>query len=418
MDFLRKDIELLAPVGSYETLYAAIQGKADAIYFGIGRLNMRSKSTLNFSVKDLEKVAKISKENNIKAYATLNSIIYDEDIFEAKTIIDACKDSSIEGIIASDISVLSYANQKQIPIHISTQLNVSNIEAVKCLSKYADVIVLARELNLSQTKSICDEIIKRQIIGPSGKLIKIELFAHGALCMAISGKCYLSLHEYNHSANRGECYQICRRSYFVSDKDTGSILEIDNEYIMSPKDLCTISFLDKIIESGVRVLKIEGRARSAEYVKIVTQCYNEAIHAILTENYNEKNISAWMNRLSLVYNRGFWDGYYLGKKTGEWNNVHGSKSEKKKIYIGKNLNYFSNIKVAEFIVESGSIDIGDEILIIGPSTGVVETVVKEIRVNLVPVPTAIKGERFSIYIENTVRRSDKLYKLIDVNLDN
>jgi putative protease len=283
---------------------------------------------------------------------------------------------------------------------------------VKFFSKLADVVVLARELSLKQIKAICDEIKVQKIKGPSGKLVTVEIFAHGALCMAISGKCYLSLHEYNHSANRGECYQMCRRAYYVSDKETGSKLEIENEFIMSPKDLCTINFLDKIIESGVRILKIEGRARSAEYVKTVTQCYDEAIKSYLSGKYDENKIFNWMTRLSTVYNRGFWDGYYLGKRIGEWNDIHGSKSSKRKIYIGKSINYFSNIKVAEFIVETGTINIGDEILIIGPTTGVIESIVDEIRVALLPVKSAKKGENFSISIGNIVRRSDKLYKLV------
>ncbi len=412
MNIKRKDIELLAPVGSFETLTAAIQGNADAVYFGIGKLNMRSKSTINFTLKDLENIVNICKEKNIRTYVTLNTILFDENINEMQEIIEACKNLGINAIIASDIAVLTYASFKGISVHISTQQNISNIEAIKFFSKYTDAIVLARELSLTQIQDLCKEIIDQNITGPSGNTVKVEIFAHGALCMAISGKCYLSLHEYNHSANSGECYQVCRRAYVVTDKDTGSKLEIDNEFIMSPKDLCTINFLDKIIESGVRILKIEGRTRSAEYVKTVTQCYDEAIKSYISGNYTENIIKEWIIRLSSVYNRGFWGGYYLGKRIGEWNNIHGSKSTKKKVYIGKSLNYFSNIKVAEFIVESGIIINDDEILIIGPTTGVIETIIKEIRVNLVPVNSANKGERFSIYIENVIRRSDKLYKLV------
>jgi len=412
MKLKRNDIELLAPVGSFETLYAAIQGNTDAVYFGIGKLNMRSKSTINFSVENLNDIVKICKDNDIRQYVTLNTVIFDEDISEAQKIIDACKNLDVSAIIASDISILLYAHSKGIQTHISTQQNICNIDSVKFFSKLADVVVLARELSLKQIKAICDEIKVQKIKGPSGKLVTVEIFAHGALCMAISGKCYLSLHEYNHSANRGECYQMCRRAYYVSDKETGSKLEIENEFIMSPKDLCTINFLDKIIESGVRILKIEGRARSAEYVKTVTQCYDEAIKSYLSGKYDENKIFNWMTRLSTVYNRGFWDGYYLGKRIGEWNDIHGSKSSKRKIYIGKSINYFSNIKVAEFIVETGTINIGDEILIIGPTTGVIESIVDEIRVALLPVKSAKKGENFSISIGNIVRRSDKLYKLV------
>lgn len=409
----RKDIELMSPVGSYETLMAAIQGNADSVYFGIGKLNMRSKSTLNFTIQDLEKIVSICKENGKRAYITLNSLIYDEDIVEMQNTITACKHAGVHAIIASDFSVLNYAISKGIEIHISTQQNICNIEDVKFFSQLADVVVLARELNLNQIKNIYDAINKCNITGPSGKLLKIELFAHGALCMAISGKCYLSLHEYNHSANRGECYQICRRKYTVTDKETEAQLEIDNEYIMSPKDLCTVSFLDKILQAGVKILKIEGRARSAEYVKTVTECYDEAIYSYCNNNYSSEKFENWTNRLSSVYNRGFWNGYYLGKKLGEWNNSYGSQSTKKKIYIGKTLNYFSKIKVAEFLIETNSINVGDDILIVGPTTGVIETKITEIRVNLNPVSSAKKGEKCSIPIDSFTRKSDKFYKLIE-----
>jgi U32 family peptidase len=412
MKIQRNEIELLAPVGSYETLMAAIQGKADAVYFGVGELNMRSKSTMNFSINNLNNIVKICKDNNVKSYITLNSVMYDEDIEVMHNIIDACKDSNVDAIIASDISVLSYANSRGIKTHISTQLSISNFETVKFFSKFADVIVLARELTLKQIKFICNEIINQKTTGPSGNFIKVEIFVHGALCMAISGKCYLSLHEFNHSANRGDCYQLCRRAYLVYEKESGSSFEIDNEFIMSPKDLCTINFLDLIIDSGVKILKIEGRARSAEYVKTVTQCYNDALNLYFSGLFSKDKISELLIRLSSVYNRGFWEGYYLGNKIGEWNNIHGSKATKKKVYIGKSLNYFSNIKVAEFVIETGEIVIGDEVLIIGPTSGVIETVVNEIRVNLLPVKKAIKGDKFSIYIDSIVRRSDKIYKLL------
>ncbi len=412
MNVSRKDIELLAPVGSYETLAAAIQAKADSVYFGIGSLNMRSKSTNNFDANDLEKIVEICSTNNTKSYVTLNTVIYDNDIDEMKRTIEFCKKKGVNAIIASDLAVLNYAKSINIEIHISTQQNVSNFEAVKFFSQYADVIVLARELNLTQVDAIFKKIIENNIVEPSGKPIKIEMFAHGALCMAISGKCYLSLHEYNHSANRGECFQICRRSYTVTDNETNAQLEVDNEYIMSPKDLSTIGFINKMIDSGVRVFKIEGRARSAEYVKTVIESYNEAFQAYFSNTYDEVIIQKLKEKLSTVYNRGFWEGYYLGQKLGEWSNIYGSKATKKKVYIGKNLNYFSNINVAEFIVETGSLQLNDEILIIGPTTGVIETTISEIRINLIPVNITNKGEKFSIPVSTQIRRSDKLYKLI------
>ena len=403
----------MAPVGSYETLMAAIQGKADAIYFGIGKLNMRSKSTNNFSVNDLEKIVGICKQNNLKAYVTVNTVMYDNDIAEMKETINACKQFGVHAIIASDLAVLNYAKSIGVEIHISTQQNISNTESVKFFAQYADVVVLARELNMNQVKTIYSAIENEKIVGPKGEPIKIEMFAHGALCMAISGKCYLSLHEYKHSANRGECLQICRRAYTITDKETNAQLEVDNEYIMSPKDLCTIGFIDRLFDAGVRVLKIEGRARSAEYVKTVSECYNEAINSYCEGSYNKEKIEAWTAKLSTVYNRGFWDGYYLGRKLGEWSEIYGSKATKKKVYIGKCLNYFSKINVAEFIVETNTVEKGDEIIIIGPTTGVIETTMDEIRVDLKPTEKAIKGEKFSIPVNTVVRRADKLYKLIE-----
>ena len=403
----------MAPVGSYETLIAAIQGKADAIYFGIGKLNMRSKSTNNFTVNDLEKIVGICKQNNLKAYVTVNTVMYDNDIAEMKETINACKQFGVHAIIASDLAVLNYAKSIGVEIHISTQQNISNTESVKFFAQYADVVVLARELNMNQVKTIYSAIENEKIVGPKGEPIKIEMFAHGALCMAISGKCYLSLHEYKHSANRGECLQICRRAYTITDKETNAQLEVDNEYIMSPKDLCTIGFIDRLFDAGVRVLKIEGRARSAEYVKTVSECYNEAINSYCEGSYNKEKIEAWTAKLSTVYNRGFWDGYYLGRKLGEWSEIYGSKATKKKVYIGKCLNYFSKINVAEFIVETNTVEKGDEIIIIGPTTGVIETTMDEIRVDLKPTEKAIKGEKFSIPVNTVVRRADKLYKLIE-----
>jgi putative protease len=414
----RQDIELMAPVGSFESLAAAIQGNADSVYFGIGKLNMRSKSTLNFTFEDLEKIVKICNDNGKRAYVTLNTVMYDEDISDIHKTVDACKNAGVHALIASDLSVLAYAKLKNIEVHISTQQNISNIGAVRFFSQFADVIVLARELNKEQVRKISESIGNENIIGPSGKAIKIEMFAHGALCMAISGKCYLSLHEYNHSANRGDCYQICRRSYIVTDKETQAQFEIDNEYIMSPKDLCTIGFIDKLIGSGVKVLKIEGRARSAEYVKEVATCYDEAISAICDGSYSPEKIDSWMGRLSGVYNRGFWDGYYLGQKMGEWSNIYGSKATKKKVYIGKSKNYFSDLKVAEFLIESGSVSVGDEIMIVGPTTGVIDARVNEIRIDLKNTDIAKKGDLFSMPIDQIVRRSDKLYKLTEEKQSN
>jgi putative protease len=412
---IRSDIELMAPVGSFESLIAAIQGNADSVYFGVGRLNMRSKSSINFTLNDLKQIIDICNQNYKKPYLTLNSILYNEDLIEMKEIIDEAKQAGISAIIASDESVLNYSRKKNIELHLSTQLNISNIETVKFYSPYADVMVLARELSLEQIKAIISDINNQNIIGPSGKPIQIEIFAHGALCMAISGKCYLSLHEYNHSANRGECYQLCRRSYILTDKETNSQIEIDNEYIISPKDLCTINFLDKIIDANIKVLKIEGRARSPEYVKTVCSCYDQAINAYCEKKFTNENINKWMLKLSEVYNRGFWDGYYLGKKIGEWSNTYGSKATKKKEYIGKCLNYFTNIKVAEFIVETGSLKIHDEILIIGPTSGVIEFKVAEIKTDKISVNEVKKGERFSIPLNVFIRRSDKLFKITDVN---
>jgi U32 family peptidase len=412
MKFSREDIEILAPVGSYESLIAAIQGKANAVYFGIGKLNMRSKSTNNFTEEDLEKIITICNENGLKAYVTINTVIYDEDIPEMQRLIIVCKEKGVHAIIASDIAILEFAKKMGVEIHISTQQNISNGSAVKFFSRYADVMVLARELNLDKVKSIYEEISNKSITGPGGQFVKIEMFAHGALCMAISGKCYLSLHEYNHSANRGECYQICRRAYTVTDKETGAQLEIDNEYIMSPKDLCTIGFLDRLIDAGVRVLKIEGRARSAEYVKTVCECYNEAVNAICQNTYNEALINFLKTKLSTVYSRGFWDGYYLGKRLGEWSNIYGSKATKKKVYIGKVMNYFSNLKIGEFLIETQSLNVGDDIIVIGPTTGVYEKTVDEIRIDLKNANSASKGARFSMPVGVQVRRSDKLYKLV------
>lgn len=409
-----KQVEIMSPVGSYESLMAAIQGGAGSVYFGIEQLNMRAKSSNNFTLNDLVKISNICKENNIRSYITLNTIIYDDELPLMKSIVDAAKANDITAIIASDISVIQYAGSVGMEVHISTQTNITNIEAVKYYSQFADVMVYARELNLGQVAAITKEIEEQQIKGPSGKLVKIEVFVHGALCMAVSGKCYLSLDNFNYSANRGECLQPCRREYIVKDKDNEIELEIDNKYIMSPKDLNTIGFLDKILKAGVRIFKIEGRGRSPEYVKTVTACYKEAVQAYFNGNYNKENIKKWNKRLKTVYNRGFWDGYYLGQKLGEWTEKYGSQATKRKIYIGKITNYFTKIKVAEVKIETHSLSIGDEIKILGPTTGVHEDMVKEIRVDLKNVEKTIKGDICSIPVKSLVRRSDKLYKVIKV----
>jgi len=414
MEFKRNEIELMAPVGTYEALSAAIQAGADSVYFGVEQLNMRAKSTNNFTTDDLQNIVKICNENKIKSYLVVNTIIYDHDIRLMKQLVDIAKASGVTAIIASDQAVINYAFSQGVELHISTQVNVSNIETLKFYAHFADVMVLARELSLKQVAKITEAIEKEQITGPSGKLIRIEIFAHGALCMAISGKCYLSLHEQNSSANRGACLQTCRKSYIVTEKETGYELEIDNEYIMSPKDLSTIGFVDKILKAGVKVLKIEGRARPPEYVKTVTECYNEAIHSVLDGTYNKEKINGWEERLATVFNRGFWDGYYLGRKLGEWSKDYGSKATKTKEYLGKGTNYFSKLKVAEFQLQAGNLKVGDEILITGPTTGVIQTKVKEIRVDLKNTEEAHKGQTISVPIPEKVRRADKLYKLVSV----
>ncbi len=409
---MKNNIELMSPVGSYETLSAAIQAGANSIYFGVEELNMRSKSTNNFSTNDIGKIVEICKNQNVRAYLALNTIIYDKDIELMKKLVNTAKEQNIAAIIASDIAVMSYAYSIGVEIHASTQLNICNIEAVRFFAQFTDVMVLARELNLTQVKYITETIKKEQIKGPNGKLVEIEIFIHGALCMAVSGKCYLSLHEQNFSANRGACLQTCRKAYTVTEQESGYQLEVDNEYIMSPKDLCTIAFIDKVLDSGVSVLKIEGRARPPEYVKTVTTAYREAIKAYSTNTFSEEKAKNWHKKLKTVFNRGFWDGYFLGQKFGEWNDSYGSKAEKKKFYIAKCTNYFSKISVGEFLVQAGKLTIGDEILVIGPTTGVVETKITEIRKDLGKVENVDKGDLISIAMPEKVRRADKLYKLI------
>jgi len=415
MNFKREDIEVLAPVGSFESLEAAIQGGANAIYFGIEQLNMRAKSSYNFTKEDLPKIIDRARENNLKTYLTVNTVIYDQELETVKEIVDLAKKEKVDAIIASDISVLNYANAAGVPAHLSTQLNISNIEALSFYSRFAEVAVLARELSLDQVKNIYKGIEKKNIKGPGGEQVKLEMFVHGALCMAISGKCYLSLHEHNHSANRGDCLQVCRRAYVVTDKERGNELEVDNEYIMSPKDLSTIHFLNKILDSGVRVLKIEGRARSPEYVKTVTSCYSEAVDAIIDGSFGEEKIEVWKKSLTKVFNRGFWDGYYLGQRLGEWSHIYGSQASHKKVYTAKVTNYFDKIQVAEVLIEAGELSVGDKLIITGPTTGVVETLVEEIQIDHKSVKAATKGLRCSLPVKTLIRRSDKVYKLIETD---
>ncbi|MDD4848702.1 MAG: U32 family peptidase [Bacteroidales bacterium] len=409
----KKKIEVMSPVGSFESLMAAIQAGADSVYFGVGQLNMRSRSSQNFDLNDLAEIAKRCSEHGVKSYLALNTVIYDSEMETMKCYVDAAKKAGISALIASDLSVIQYARSQNVDIHISTQCNISNKEAVRYYARFADVMVLAREVNVRQMKSITKFIEDEQIKGPSGELVQIEVFAHGALCMAISGKCYLSLDNFGASANRGACYQPCRRGYIVRDKDQEIELEIDNEYIMSPKDLKTIQFLDQLLDAGVRVLKIEGRGRSPEYVKTVTQCYKEAVNAYQSDSFTDEKIVDWNARLSTVYNRGFWNGYYLGQTIGEWTQRYGSLATKTKVYVGLITNYFSKLNVAEIRIDTGDLSIGDELKIMGATTGVAEEFVDEIRVDLKPVTKTEKGVICSIPTKNPVRRGDKVYKVVD-----
>ena len=407
-----KDFEIMAPVGSRESLAAAIQAGADSIYFGIESLNMRARSASTFTINDLREIAQICDEHGIKSYLTINTIIYDEDVKLMRTIVDAAKEAGISAVIAADVAVMSYCNEVGQEVHLSTQLNISNAEALKFYARFADVVVLARELNLKQVREIYDVIQKEQIKGPKGELIRIEMFCHGALCMAVSGKCYLSLHEMNASANRGACMQICRRAYEVKDKDSQVELEVDNKYIMSPKDLKTIHFMDEMIEAGVRVFKIEGRARGPEYVQTVAGCYNEALNAYLAGELTEEKKDAWDERLATVFNRGFWDGYYLGQKLGEWSNIYGSQATELKMYVGKCTDYFSKIGVGEFLIEAASISEGDKMLITGNTTGALTFLLDDPRVDLKSVKDVPKGVKVSFKTPERVRRGDKLYMLV------
>lgn len=412
MEYSKKDIEIMAPAGNFEALHAAIDAGADSVYFGVGNLNMRSHSANNFTVGDLPEVCRICRDSNVKSYLTLNIVLYDEDLAEMKRTVAAAKDAGITAIIASDMAAILAARQAGVEVHISTQLSISNIESLKFYSGFADVVVLARELNLGQVKAISRAIKEENVTGPSGKPVGIEMFCHGALCMAVSGKCYLSLHEYNASANRGACYQLCRRGYEVTDLETGRSLVVDNKYIMSPKDLCTIEFMDKMLDAGVRVFKIEGRARATEYVSYVVSAYREAADAICDGLYDDAMKKRLKDKLGKVFNRGFWDGYYQGARLGQWSEVYGSKASMQKVYVGKITNFFSRLGVAEVLIESGTLRKGDNILITGPTTGIVEQEVEEIRVDLKPVDSVSKGILCSIPVKDGVsrlRRSDKVY---------
>ena len=412
MDKNINDFEIMAPVGSRESLAAAIHAGANSVYFGIGKLNMRSHSANHFTIDDLKEIAETCNTQNIKTYLTVNTVIYGEDITTMHEIIDAAKDANITAVIASDVAVMMYCRQVGVEVHLSTQLNISNIDALKFYAQFADVAVLARELNMDQVKEIHEQIIKQNICGPKGQPIRIEMFCHGAFCMAISGKCYMSLHDANRSANRGECVQICRRSYTVTDNETGNQLEIDNKYIMSPKDLKSVRFIDKMMDAGVRVFKIEGRARGPEYVHTVVTCYREAIQSVLDGTFTEEKKDKWDERLSTVFNRGFWNGYYQGQKMGEWTKEYGNKATEKKVLIGKVMKYFSRLGVAEIAVEANTFAKGDKLLITGNTTGAMFLNAEEIRYDLKPVGVAEQGWRVSIPVPDKVRPNDKLFKLI------
>lgn len=408
------DFEIMAPVGSRESLMAAIQAGADSVYFGIGQLNMRSHSANHFTIDDLHDIAQTCKVHGIKSYLTVNTVIYDGDIATMHTIIDAAKAANITAVIASDVAVMVYCSEVGVEVHLSTQLNISNIDALKFYARFADVVVLARELNMNQVEEIYRQIKEEDIRGPRGELIRIEMFCHGALCMAVSGKCYMSLHDANRSANRGECVQICRRSYTVTDNETGNQLEIDNQYIMSPKDLKTVRFIDRMMQAGVRVFKIEGRARGPEYVYTVVRCYKEALESVLNGSFTEEKKAEWDERLAKVFNRGFWDGYYQGQTMGEWTKEYGNKATEKKVLAGKVIKYFSRLGVAEIAVEASELELNDHLLITGTTTGVMYFDAKEIRYELQPVAKAAKGTRVSIPVPDKVRPNDKVFKLVTV----
>lgn len=411
------DYEIMAPVGSHDSLAAALKAGADSVYFGIEKLNMRAHSASAFTIDDLREIAATCNAQGVKTYLTVNTIIYGEDIPLMHEIVDAAKEAGISAVIASDVAVMTYCNRIGQEVHLSTQLNISNIEALKFYAQFADVVVLARELNLDQVAEIYQQIEEQHICGPSGQQIRIEMFCHGALCMAISGKCYMSLDNTGRSANRGECMQICRRSYLVTDRETGIELEIDNKYIMSPKDLKTVRFIDRMMKSGVRVFKIEGRARGPEYVKTVVECYKEAIQSVLDGTFTEEKKDDWDERLATVFNRGFWDGYYQGQRLGEWNSHYGSCATERKVYVGKGMKYFSKLGVAEFSCEACEFSVGDKMLITGPTTGALYVTVEEIHDDTHAVTTAQKGTRVSFKVPEKVRPSDKLFRIIKNNED-
>ncbi len=405
-------MELMAPAGNFESLQAAIDNGADSVYFGVDQLNMRARASINFTIEDLPEIVRRCSEKNVRTYLTLNTIIYDHDLSIIKTLLDAGKAAGITAVIAMDQAVIAYARQIQMEVHISTQINITNIETVKFYALFADTMVMSRELSLRQVKKICEQIEREQITGPSGNLVEIEVFGHGALCMAVSGKCYLSLHSHNSSANRGACKQNCRKKYTVTDQETGFEIELDNEYMMSPKDLCTLDFLDKVIDTGAKVLKIEGRGRAPEYVAKVIKTYREAIDACNEGSYTPEKVTAWMSELEKVYNRGFWSGYYLGQKLGEWSDGPGSKATQKKVYVGKGVHFFPKPSIAEFKIEAYDIKLGDTILITGPTTGVEEMTLTEMMVNDERNDVAKKGDSCTIPTNFRTRPSDKLYKIV------
>lgn len=404
----------MSPAGDFESLQAALDNGANSVYFGVEQLNMRARATINFTMEDLPEIARRCKENNVRTYLTLNTIIYDHDLSVVKTLLNKAKEARLTAVIAMDQAVIAYARQIGMEVHISTQINITNIETVRFYSLFADTMVMSRELSLNQVKKICQQIEKEQIKGPSGNLVEVEIFGHGALCMAVSGKCYLSLHSHNSSANRGACKQNCRRKYTVIDQESGFEIELDNEYMMSPKDLCTIDFLDQLVDTGVKVLKIEGRGRAPEYVATTTKCYREAIDAVADGTYNIEKVADWMKRLETVYNRGFWSGYYLGQKLGEWTDSSGSKATQKKVYIGKGQHFFPKTNIAVFLIESFDVRVGDKILIQGPTTGSQEMVVEDMRVDKKEgALTAEKSDLVTFKTNFKVRPSDKLYKIVD-----
>lgn len=405
-------IEIMAPVGSFEALAAALQAKAHSIYFGVAQLNMRARRAGGFTLDDLPKIAALCKQDGVKTYLTLNTVLYDHDMKMMQRIVDAAKSAGIDAVIAADHAAMQYAKSIEMPVHISTQANVTNVASVAFYAHFADVMVLSRELNLGQVKHIAEQIKEQNICGPSGKQVRLEIFAHGALCMAVSGKCYLSLHSHNASANRGACVQNCRRSYTVIDNEEGNELLVDNEYIMSAKDLCTIDFIDQILDAGVHILKIEGRGRSADYVETTVRCYREAAESVTDGSYTPEKVETWRQELSKVFNRGFWDGYYLGRKLGEWNDTYGGKATEKRVLLGQGKGYFSKIGIAEFELHSESLKVGEKILVIGPTTGVIRHKIEELRIEDQSVQKVDKGMRFSTPLPGKIRPSDKLYKLV------